>query len=93
MKATVAGLITPHVLAIAELAAQAEKGAIVDWHVRDAVARTIGELGLQYNAGDLIASYIQWLETAAGEAGQAREAYARVLQAAVTAARALGDRG
>ena len=56
------------------------------------VARTIGELGHQYNAADLIASYIQWLETAAREAGQAREAYARVLQAAATAARALRER-
>ena len=92
MKATVAGLITPHVLAIADLAGQAEKGAIVDWHVRDAVARTISELGLQYNADDLIASYIQWLDTAAREA-QAREAYARVLHAAATAARGLRERG
>ena len=92
MKATVAGLITPHVLAIADLAGQAEKGAIVDWHVRDAVAKTISELGLQYNADDLIASYIQWLDTATREA-QAREAYARVLQAAATAAQGLRDRG
>ena len=92
MKATVAGLITPHVLLIADLAGQAEKGAKVDWHVRDAVARTIRELGLQYNAQDLLASYVQWLETAASEAGQAREAYARVLQAAAAAARDLRER-
>jgi len=40
------------------------------------------DLGLQYNARDLLSAYIQWLETAAREAGQARQAYASVLQAA-----------
>jgi len=92
MKATVAGLITPHVLRIADLAEQAEKGAIVDWHVKDAVATTNRELGLQFNGQDLLSSYVQWLETAAREAGQARQAYARVLQAAATAARDLKER-
>ena len=92
MKATVVGLITPHVLRIADLAGQAEKGAKVDWHVRDAVAKTISELSLQYNASDLLSSYIQWLESAAREAGQEREAYVRVLQAAATAARDLRER-
>lgn len=93
MKATVVGLITPHVLRIDDLAKQAETGAKVDWHVRDAVAKTIAELGLQYNARDLLSAYIQWLETAAHEAGPARKAYASVLQAAAaTAARELMER-
>ncbi|MFC7300358.1 hypothetical protein [Cognatiluteimonas weifangensis] len=92
MKATVAGLITPHVLRVADLAKQAEAGANVDWHVKDAVAATIRELGLQYNARDLLAAYVQWLETTAREAAPAREAYARVLQAAATAARGLMER-
>lgn len=86
MKRTVVGLITPHVLTIADLAKRAETGANVDWHVRDAVAKTIDGLGLQYNARDLLSAYIQWLETAAREAGQARQAYASVLQAAAAAA-------
>lgn len=86
MKATVVGLITPHVLRVADLAKQAEKGANVDWHVRDAVAKTIDDLGSQYNARDLLSAYIQWLETAAQEAGQARKVYAGVLQAAAAAA-------
>jgi hypothetical protein len=93
MKATVVGLITPHVLKVADLAKRAEAGANVDWHVRDAVAKTIDDLGLQYNAPDLLSAYIQWLETAAQEAGQARQVYARVLQtAAAAAARHLQER-
>jgi len=86
MKATVVGLITPHVLRVADLARQAETGANVDWHVRDAVAKTIADLGSQYNAPDLLSAYIHWLETAAHEAGQARQVYASVLKAAATAA-------
>lgn len=87
MKATVVGLVTPHLLKIIDLAKEAETGANVDWHVRDAVAKTISDLGDQYNAEDLLSAYIQGLETVAQEAGQARKAYARVLQAAVAAAR------
>ncbi|WP_460728238.1 hypothetical protein [Lysobacter rhizosphaerae] len=93
MKATVVGLITPHVLRVADLARQAETGANVDWHVRDAVAKTIADLGSQYNARDLLTAYIDWLETAAREAGQARPFYAGVLRAAAaTAARHLQAR-
>ena len=92
MKATVVGLITPHVLRIADLAEQAETGANVDWHVKDAVATTIRELGLQYNARDLLSAYVQWLESAASETGEARQAYAHVLQVAATAARDLRER-
>jgi hypothetical protein len=86
MKATVVGLITPHVLRVADLAKQAEAGANVDWHVRDAVAKTIDDLGSQYNARDLLSAYIQWLETATQEAGQFRQAYVSVLRAAGAAA-------
>src|SRR4249919_268247 len=86
MKATVVGLITPHVLRVADLARQAETGANVDWHVRDAVAKTIADLGSQYNAPDLLSAYIHWLETAAQEAGQARQDYAGVLKTAAAAA-------
>ena len=89
MKATVAGLITPHVLAIAELAAQAEKGAIVDWHVRDAVARTMSELAHQFNASSLTDAYLQGLEAAAAQAAPSRAAYLGALQAATAAARIL----
>lgn len=89
MKATVAGLVTPHLLRVVDLANEAEKGVNVDWHVRDAVARTMDDLGHQYNASALAAAYIQGLEAAAGNAAQARVAYIGVLQAAAAAARAL----
>lgn len=89
MKATVAGLVTPHLLRVVDLANEAEKGVNVDWHVRDAVARTMDELGHQYNASVLAASYIQGLEAAAGNAAQVRVAYIGVLQAAAAAARTL----
>lgn len=86
MKVTVVGLVTPHLLRIIDLAKQAETGANVDWHVRDAVAKTIDELAHQYNASDLLAAYIQGLETAAKEPGRARMFYSNVLQAAATQA-------
>lgn len=89
MKATVAGLVTPHLLRVVDLANEAEKGVNVDWHVRDAVARTMDDLGHQYNASALAAAYIQGLEAAAGNAAPARVAYIGVLQAAAAAARAL----
>ena len=37
MKATVVGLVTPHLLRIVDLGNEAEKGVNVDWHVRDVV--------------------------------------------------------
>lgn len=92
MNPTVVGLISPHVLRVADLARQAETGANVDWHVKDAVAATIREFGHQFNGQDLLSAYVQWLDSAAREAGHARMAYARVLQAAATAARDLGER-
>jgi hypothetical protein len=92
VKPTIAGLVTPHLFRIVDLAKQTETGANVDWHVRDAVARTIDELGHQYNARNLCSAYIQGLETAADEARQARKWCARVLQMAVQTARHLDER-
>jgi hypothetical protein len=89
MRATVVGLVTPHLLRIVDLAIEAEKGVNVDWHLRDAVAKTMRELGDQYNAPALVASYVEGLETAAGQAASTRVAYVGVLQAAAAAARAL----
>ena len=37
MNATVVGLVTPHLMAVIDLAGQAESGINVDWHVRAAV--------------------------------------------------------
>lgn len=90
MNATVVGLVTPHLLRVVDLANQAERGINVDWHVRGAVARTMSELGQQFNAPTLMASYVDGLEAAAGEAPKARTEYIRVLQAAVAAARTSG---
>jgi hypothetical protein len=89
MRATVVGLVTPHLLRIVDLAIEAEKGVNVDWHLRDAVARTMRELGDQYNAPALVEAYVHGLENAAGQAAETRVAYAGVLQAAATAARNL----
>jgi hypothetical protein len=86
MNATVVGLVTPHLLRIVDLANEAQKGVNVEWHLRDAVARTMRELGEQYNAAALVASYIEGLEAAAGLAVPTRVAYIGVLQAAAVAA-------
>ena len=89
MKSTVAGLVTPHLLRIVELANNAQNGAKVDWHVRDAVAKTMAELGDQANAPELVAAYLEGLENAAAQAPKTRVEYASVLQAAADAARRL----
>ena len=89
MKSTVAGLVTPHLLRIVELANNAQDGAKVDWHVRDAVAKTMGELGDQFNAPELVTAYLEGLENAAAQAQSARVVYASVLQAAADTARRL----
>lgn len=86
MKGTVVGLVTPHILAIIDLAKQAEMGANVDWHLRDTVARSIDGLGHQFNAQDLITAYIQGLETTAEAARPAQKAYADALRAAAAMA-------
>ena len=88
-KATVVGLVTPHLLRVVDLANEAEKGVNVDWHVRDAVAKTMGGLGDQYNAPALVGAYVEGLENAASQAPETRVAYGRVLRAAADAARRL----
>jgi hypothetical protein len=89
MRATVVGLVTPHLLRIVDLGNEAEKGVNVEWHVRDAVAKTMRELGEQYNAPALVAAYVDDLETVAGQAASTRVAYVGVLRAAAAAARNL----
>lgn len=89
MRATVVGLVTPHLLRVVDLANEAEKGVNVDWHLRDAVAKAMGELGDQYNAPALMEAFVDGLESAAGNAPKTRVAYVRVLQAAADAARRL----
>jgi hypothetical protein len=89
MKATVVGLVTPHLLRIVDLANEAEKGVNVDWHLRDAVAKTMRELGDQYNAPALVAAYVEGLENVAGQTATTRVAYIGVLQAAAAAAHKL----
>lgn len=93
MKVTVVGLVTPHVLAVVDLAKQAETGVNVDWHLRDAVAKTVEDLGQQYNASELLAAYVHGLETVAQDAGKGRFAYASALKsAAAQAARQIKQR-
>ncbi|TBR12501.1 MAG: hypothetical protein EPO46_04650 [Lysobacter sp.] len=87
MTTTIVGLITPHLLRVIDFANEAEKGVNVDWHVRDAVSRTMDELGNQFNAPVLVTAYIDGLEAAAGQAPKTRPAYMRVLQVAIIAAR------
>lgn len=86
MKATSANLVTPHLLKVVDLANQAQTGGNIDWHLRDTVARTIDALGHQYNARDLLSTYIEGLENAAREKGRIYSAYARALQAAAAQA-------
>ena len=52
--ATVVGLVTPHVLSIIDLAKQADAGVNIDWHLRDTVAKTVNDLGQQFNARALL---------------------------------------
>lgn len=82
MKATVVGLVTPHVIRVLDLAKQAEAGTNVDWHLRDAVARTVNDLGQQFNARDLLSAYVHGLEAAARDAETGRKLYSGMLQAA-----------
>ena len=89
MKATVVGLVTPHLLRVVDLANKAERGINIDWHLRDEVAKSMGELGDQYNAPALVTAFIEGLEAAAAQAARARVDYIGTLQAAATAARNL----
>lgn len=90
MRATVVGLVTPHLLRVVALADQAEKGVVaVDWHLRETVTATMAELGDQYNAPTLVAAYVDGLEHAASQVPRTRPAYARALQIAIDTARRL----
>jgi hypothetical protein len=89
MRATIVGLITPHLLRVVDLANEAEKGVKVAMHVRDEVAKTMRELGDQYNASALVTAYLEGLESAADQAAITRVAYIGVLQAAAAVAREL----
>ena len=90
MKATVIGLVTPHLLRVLDIAKQAETGANVDWHLRDAVAKSIADLSRPYNATDLLAAYLHGLETAVEDARAARKLFVRVaLQTALAHAQAV----
>ena len=86
MKATVANLVTPHLLKVVDLAKEAEIGGNIEWHLRETVSRTIEALGHQYNARDLLTTYIEGLESAARAKGRVYSAYARALQAAAAQA-------
>lgn len=87
MKTTVVGLVTPHLLHVVDLANQADKGMNVDWHVRAAVTRTLGELGQLFNGPELVAAYVEGLESAAADAPRGRVEYVNVLRVAADAAR------
>lgn len=87
MKETVLGLVTPHVLRVVDLAAEAEKGVKVDWHLRDAVTTTLTALEQHWNARELVTAYVEGLEAAAAKAPRNRAEYARALETAVAAAR------
>lgn len=77
-----------------DLAKQAEGGVNVDWHLHDAVASTLDELAVQFNADDLLQAYVQGLETLVHDAGPARKAYAGALRTATDiASRGLRARG
>lgn len=86
MRATVANLVTPHLLRVVDFARQAEAGGNIEWHLRDAVARTIDALGHQYNARELLSTYVEGLEAAARDKGRVHSAYSRTLQAAASQA-------
>ena len=86
MKATIVGLVTPHVLKIIDLANKADAGVNIDWHLRDAVATSVNELASQYNAQTLLSALIQGLEATAQDAARGRKAYADTLRAAAAMA-------
>ncbi len=89
MRPTVVDLVTPHLLRVVDIANQAQNGAKVDWHLRDAVSGTVRQLGEQFNASSLMGAYIDGLEAAASQAPKTREVYADALRTAATAARGL----
>lgn len=88
-RATIVGLVTPHLLRIVDLAHEAEKTVNVDWHVRDAVTRSIEELSGLWNAPAAMAAYLEALESAIAQAPKQRQPYVGVLRAAVDTAQRL----
>ncbi|GAB2514871.1 hypothetical protein [Lysobacter humi (ex Lee et al. 2017)] len=90
MNNTVVGLVTPHLLRVVDLANQAEKGINVDWHVRDAVSKSMADMRDLWNASALVSSYVEGLASAVAQAPASRPDYLRVLRAALADARALG---
>lgn len=89
MRATVVDLVTPHLLRVVDIANQAQNGATVDWHLRDAVSGTVRQLGEQFNASSLMTAYVDGLEAAANQAPKGRTDYANALRTAAAAARGL----
>ena len=89
MRTTIVGLVTPHLLRVVDLANEAQKGMNVDWHVRDAVSKTMADLADQYNAPTLVAAYVEGLENVAEQAPRFQVDYVRVLKAAAEQARRL----
>lgn len=87
--ATVVGLVTPHLLRIVDLANEAEKGVKVEWHLREAVRKTMSELGDLYNGPSAVAAYVEGLANTAARAPAHRKAYVGVLLAAAEMARGL----
>ena len=91
MQKTVAGLVTPHLLRVTDVATQAAAGVNVDWHLREVVGRTVDALAQQANAEQLLAAYIEGLEGAAQAAGPGRVLYRGAIKAAVGIARTLAE--
>jgi hypothetical protein len=89
MRATVVGLVTPHLLRVVDLANEAQKGVNVHWHLNDAVAHSMAEMTDQYNATTLVAAYLEGLENVASQAPTAKQDYVRVLHTAADTARRL----
>lgn len=85
-RATVVGLVTPHLLKIIDLAEKAESGVFVEPLVGNAVNATIRELADQYNVKDLLLGYVEGLESVAEDAGPSRKAFAGVLKSAAAIA-------
>ncbi|HRO62885.1 hypothetical protein [Thermomonas sp.] len=86
MTKTTVSLVTPHILSVIDLAKQAETGINVDWHLKDAVAKTYADLGHQFNARDLISAFIHGLETTAEQAEPRRKFYSGALRTAAALA-------
>jgi hypothetical protein len=88
-RATIVGLVTPHLLRIVDLAHEAEKVMNVDWHLRDAVTRSMDELAGLWNAQAATSAYLEALESAISQAAKHREHYIRALRIAAEAAQRL----